>query len=160
MTLDATGAQQTGIYHWNNTEPTSSVFTLYTNGGSNQNDITYIAYVWHSVEGYSKVGSYKGNGNADGSFIYTGFKPKFVLTKPMEAASNWHMYDTVRSPYNPVDKKLSANLANSEAGPEIDIDILSNGFKTMRVTSALSNNNQQYLFMAFAEEPFKYATAR
>ena len=78
----------------------------------------------------------------------------------MEAASNWHMYDTVRSPYNPVDKKLSANLANSEAGPEIDIDILSNGFKTMRVTSALSNNNQQYLFMAFAEEPFKYATAR
>ncbi len=145
--------------YFDDTDPTASVFSVGTSSQTNGvNNI--LAYCWHSVEGYSKIGSYKGNGNADGSFIYTGFKPKFVITKPIEAASNWHMYDTVRSPSNPVDKKLSANTTSAEAGPEVDIDILSNGFKTRRVTSALSNNNQHYFFMAFAENSFKHATAR
>jgi hypothetical protein len=145
---------------WSDVEPTTSVFAVGNHSDTNTNDATYLAYCWREIEGYSKIGSYEGNGNADGSFIYTGFKPKFVITKPMEAASNWHMYDTGRSTSNPVDKKLSANLPSAEAGPEIDIDILSNGFKTRRVTSALSNSGEGYLYMAFAETPFKYTTAR
>ena len=160
MTLNSNGAvaDEAALFH--DTAPTSSVVTISTGNWVNINTKNYVMYCWHSVDGFSKIGAYAGNGNADGTFIYTGFRPKFVITKPIQAASNWHMYDTVRSPYNVVDKKLSANLSNIEAGPEADIDILSNGFKTRRVTSALSNSGEGYLFIAFAEHPFKYTTAR
>jgi hypothetical protein len=138
------------------TTPTSTI----VKPGSNiiANGQTLIFYNFASVDGYSKVGSYTGNGNADGTFIYTGFRPRFILTKPSSYAHNWTIIDTERDTYNPVENFLHPNLTNAE----IDlpwIDIVSNGFK-FRNTHVSINGSYTYIYMAFAETPFKYSNAR
>ena len=157
MNLDAAGAAQTGIYHWNNTEPTSSVFTLYTNGGSNQNDIAYIAYLFGSIEGYSKIGSYEGNGNADGAFVYCGFRPAFIITKSVDSTSAWQIFDSKREGFNVDNDVLEADATSAETTTDY-IDTLSNGFKSRIATDP--NVAESYIYMAFAETPFKNANAR
>jgi len=156
--------------YFQSTDPTDSVFYIGTDSYINNSSDNYIAYCWHSVEGYSKFGKYIGNGSADGSFVYTGFRPKFILFKKTSGGGDrWFMADTARSPFNVtlndgdggiklVDASASdAEFANS---PAEDFDIVSNGFK-FRINDGGSNGvGATYIYMAFAESPFKYSLAR
>jgi hypothetical protein len=142
---------------WNNTAPTSNVFT---NGvGVVAGGNTAVAYCFAEVAGYSKFGSYTGNGSADGPFVYTGFRPAYVLYKGSSAAGGaWDIHDAARSPRNVAVQTLFANTSGAEGG--IEIDILSNGFK-IRDTSANANSSgATYIFAAFAEAPLKFSLAR
>jgi len=139
------------------TEPTSSVFSY--NPGS-QNGNNHIAYLFSNVEGYSKVGKYTGNGDANGSFIYTGFKPVWIIYKKV-AAENWHMLDIKRDTLYPNSAGLDPNLYNAEANDaNLQMDFLSNGFKLRSSHGTANASGEPYIYMAFAETPFKYANAR
>ncbi len=145
---------------WNDTAPTSSVFTLGSAGDINDTDDTYIAYLWRSIEGYSKVFSYTGNGNADGPFVWCGFRPKFLLMKNASSAGHeWFVYDTDRNTYNPLDDYLLPDLPNAE-GSVVSYDFLSNGFKVRTASVKHNTNAHIYMGVAFAEMPFKYSNAR
>ena len=147
---------------WNNTDPTSSVFSIgtsnSTSGVSSGDEL--VAYCFHSVEGFSKFGSYTGNGSTDGPFVYTGFRPAFVMIKAADSAYNWIIWDTTRDTYNEFTKFLYPNLSDAEAIGSNVADAVSNGFK-LRATSVNRNaSGETYIYMAFAEMPFKYANAR
>ena len=140
-------------------QPTSSVFQIRTSTTVNASLGEYVAYCFHSVEGYSKIGSYEGNGNADAPFIYTGFSPAFILLKSVDSTGDWAMQDNKRLGYNP-SKSLYANHDYSQSVTGY-MDILSNGFKPRNVTGAPSNaSGDTILYIAFAETPFKTANAR
>jgi len=145
------------------TAPSSTVFTVNSNDKTNNSSGNYVAYCFHSVEGYSKAGSsYEGNGNADGTFIYTGFRPSYFLVKNVDSVEGWNVWDNKRSTYNSTWRKLSPNTDAAEyvASETIyAIDFLSNGVK-LRTTYSAVNEANTFLFMAFAESPFKYANAR
>ncbi len=152
--LNATQAEyvHSGNIYWNNTLPTSSVFSIGTSGSVNSSGTEYLAYCFADVKGYSKFGTYTGNGNADGTFVYTGFKPAFVLLKNITDASDWNMKDSKRPGYNQINDILYPNLNNAEEHGG-DIDIVSNGFK-IRTTAANTNDSgSTYIYMAFAEAP-------
>jgi hypothetical protein len=136
--------------------PTSSVFSnVPFTGGTNQ-----VAYCFHSVEGFSKFGTYTGNGSDDGPFINTGFRPAWVMIKRTDDTENWYINDTTRSTYNPLtNATLYANL-NAAEGTGHAIDYLSNGFRIVNSNAAYNANSGTYIYMAFAEMPFKYANAR
>jgi len=137
--------------------PSSSTFsTSYTNG------VTIVAYCFVEIEGYSKISTYLGNGGADGPFINTGFKPGYILIKSHTDADNWHICDVVRSPGNPHNDVLRANLSNAESADHagFDVDSYSNGFKIRSTNSELNTSAKRYIYMAFAESPVKYANAR
>ncbi len=139
--------------------PTSTVFTVDGNNLNGSGD-TVIAYCFANCEGYIKAGSYVGNGNADGSFVYTGFKPAWVMVKNISATEAWVVADNGRSPFNVVDEILKPNNSNAEAtGSTYEIDILSNGFKP-RTTWEGWNQATTFVYLAMAHNPFKYATAR
>ena len=157
LLLNTTAASATAANVWNNTAPTSSVFTVGTAASTNQNTATYIAYIFHSVEGYSKVGSYTGNGSSDGPFVYTGFRPTFVITKFSSSTGNWVMFDAERNNYNVIDDWLLANSSNAE-GTGTALDFLSNGFK-LRASGSGWNDSGTYIYLAFGQS-FKYANAR
>ena len=158
MRLDLTNAENDnsnvfGAY------PGASVWTIGNDAGVNDSGKDYIAYCFHSVEGYSKVGNYEGNSNADGPFIYTGFKPAFVLIKGVDqAGSSWFLLDDKRDPYNVVNHELYADANNAESTGSRAIDFVSNGFKS-RGADAL-NYSSTMLYIAFAESPFKTSNAR
>jgi len=151
---------------WNNTDPTSNVMTIGNAGDVNQDTKDIVAYLWSEVEGYSKFGTYTGNGSADGPFCYCGFKPAFVMCGPNASASDWYIYDTARWPINPAEDPLAANEDDTEANFDarpVDniIHIVSNGFK-IRFLDASGYHNYlgwDYSFVAFAESPFKHANA-
>jgi len=148
---------------WNDTAPTSSVFTTADNAIINTNTHTYIAYLFASVEGYSKVGSYTGNGNADGPTVFMGFKPAFVLIKRTDADEDWWLYDNVRDTGNPHTQFLYANTTTAEqtgTGDNIALDFISNGIKLRTANVNWNASGGTYIYLAFAETPFKYATAR
>ena len=145
------------------TQPSSTVVTIgannsgvgYTNGNGNK----YIAYCFHSVDGFSKFGKYTGNGSTDGPFVYTGFRPAFVMIKRSDAADNWVLLDSGRNPYNVVNARLFADLAQAD-GTTDSCDFTSNGFKVKTTASWINASSGTLIFMAFAEMPFKYANAR
>jgi len=139
---------------WNDTAPTSSVFTLGTTNDVNGDARTYVHYVFTPIQGYSKFGSYTGNGDADGPFVYTGFKPAWTMIKRSDTSNDgWYIHDSTRSPFNQIDKAVKANLTSAEGG-EI-IDYVSNGFKQRIGANANFNaDGGTYIYMAFAEEPF------
>jgi hypothetical protein len=145
---------------WNDTAPTTSTFSIgsYLYG----NTIKYIAYCFHDVEGYSKFGSYTGNGSPDGPFIYTGFRPALVLIKRYDAAENWWLLDNKRNPYNQVDTALRPNdpAFDAVSPTKYAQDFLSNGIKLKTLDPDVNIINGTYIYMAFAENPFKYANAR
>ncbi len=139
--------------------------TLITLGADQTNDSsssTYVAYCFHSVEGYSKFGSYTGNGNADGTFVYTGFRPAFLIVKRTDNTGNWFVLDSVRDPENATPYKiLYPNLSNAEdSSGGFVYDLLSNGFKFRNTEGDVNASGGTYIYMAFAENPFKYANAR
>jgi hypothetical protein len=160
LLLNQTDAVGTSSTTWNATVPTSTVFSVGLNDSStNVNGVTHVAYCWSEIAGFSKIGSYTGNGNADGPFVYTGFRPKFILIRNISATNNWNIFDSTRDPFNVVDLSLQPNLSTAEF-TEADLDILSNGFK-LRVTNAgLNGNTNTLIYMAFAENPFKNSLAR
>ena len=146
---------------WNDTAPTASVFSLGNNAAINGNNSTYMAYCWHSVDGYSKFGSYTGIGNNDGPFIYCGFRPAFIILKNTAAYQHYVIYDTKRSISNLVDNAVYADVTEAESSAaEHNIDILSNGFKIRNNAAQNNTNANLHIFMAFAETPFKYSNAR
>jgi len=145
---------------WNNTSPTSSVFSV--GQDSNTNGNSYVGYIWTPIAGFSQFGSYTGNGSADGPFIYTGFRPKFILWKcTTTGATDWDIYDSVRDPYNAANHRLIPDSSGAEQtlSPPT-FDILSNGFKLRYGYSSSNNNGDNYIYAAFAETPFKYSNAR
>ena len=154
LILNETDAVDTNTM-WNNTAPTSSVFTLGSKSGSNTNNQNYIAYIFVDIQGYCKTGTYTGNGNADGTFIYTGFKPAFVMVKDSSNAGyNWMMYDNKRLGYNGGSRYLIANESYAESGSSDNLmDFTSNGFK-LRIADQNINRTHTYLYMCFAENPF------
>jgi len=148
-----------GNIYWNGTHPTSSVFSIGTSGAVNASE-NYVVYCFADVKGYSKIGSYSGNSNADGIFVYTGFKPAFIITKASTTGQSWQLYDTKRNPFNQSNKVLfpNQNYAEQDDSSAAAIDILSNGFK-QRVNDAGGNGSgNDYIYMAFAESPFVTST--
>ncbi len=158
MHLDTTAAAVDDLDFWRDTYPTSSVFTIGSNGNVNYNNDDFVFYAFHSVDGYSKVGSYVGNGDADGAFVYTGFKPAFVIVKRL-ADEGWQMFDSTRSPYNVVVDSLTPNGNGVEITYGIDVDIVSNGFK-FRGDDGSCNASDDYIYIAIAKSPFQYSNAR
>jgi len=146
---------------WNNTSPTSSVFTLGNHDNHNANDNSVIAYCFAEKQGYSKFGSYVGNGNADGTFFYLGFKPAWVmLKKTTDGTSSWCIFDNKRLGRNPNNPRLYANNNNASEGAsdEAYVDILSNGFKLRGAQPDINLSGKTYIYMAFAEQPFVTST--
>jgi hypothetical protein len=160
--LNLAQAPNTGESHWNSTNPGSSVFTLGAGDGVNNLNEEHIAYCFHSVDGFSKIGSYTGNGSADGPFIYTGFQPKYILVKRVNSAGGWPLLDDERNPYNVVQKEVRAESSDAERdiSGSFTTDFLSNGFKCRANNTHFNGSNEPYIYMAFAEFPFKFATAR
>ena len=141
-------------------KPTSSVFYTSWLSGLGANGINYIAYCFAPVEGFSAFGSYTGNGSTDGPFVYTGFKPRWILIKRAAGLSSWNIYDTTRGTYNVLNMYLEAESTAVEATDHA-FDILSNGFK-LRLGGLGKDNNssEEYIYAAFAEHPFKTSRAR
>ena len=159
--LQLNSSNATGDYagYFNDTEPTSSVFTLGNDTGINQSGDTYIAYCFAEKQGYSKFGSYTGNGNADGTFVYTGFKPAFVMVKATSiSGKSWMMFDNKRIGYNQANYTMVANGSDVEDTTAGRYDILSNGFKLRNSGSAQNGSGISYIYMAFAENPFVSST--
>ena len=152
MRLNNNNAFATASTYWNNTSPDSSIFTVGTTGNINGSGNTYIAYCFAEKQGYSKIGSYVGNGNADGTFIYTGFKPAFVMLKSSTSTESWVLFDNKRLGYNPDNNGLRPDSSAVEV-TDNDVDLLSNGFKMIRSTGYINDSGQTYIYMAFAEAP-------
>jgi hypothetical protein len=130
--------------------PTSSIF--YCSPASSS--YNYVAYCFAEKQGYSKFGSYTGNGNADGAFVHTGFKPAWIMIKQTNSTGSWTIHDTKRGAINPIDEDLFANLNSAESDNDVEKDILSNGFKLRASHSAVNGDGSTYIYMAFAESPF------
>jgi hypothetical protein len=169
LTLDTSNASTAYANVWGNTAPTATQFTLGTSWSA---VYSYVAYLWAEVPGFSKFGSYSGNGvNQNGPFVYCGFKPRWILIKRADAASStidsaWAIYDSARNPYNDNSAKwlsASSSIADCTANTatqSLGLDILSNGFKVLGDYGSDNAAGGTYIFAAFAEAPFKYATAR
>ena len=153
--LDSTQAALSATAMWNDTTPTSSVFSVGTSGASNASG-AMIAYCFAEKTGYSKIGSYTGNGNADGSFIYTGFKPAWLLIKRSDASTErWVILDSKRDTFNVSNKAVYADDSQAEnpSTSEQGLDILSNGFKIRNSNTKTNTSGATYIYMAFAEAP-------
>jgi len=139
----------------NSAASSSSVITTDGSGDSNPSGGTVVSYCFHSVQGYSKIGRYTGNGSEDGPFVYLGFKPRWILFKNTGAAEEWVLQDTTRNPNNPVTKniRVDSNIAEADSS-SIDIDFLSNGFKNRSDQAQVNSSGVTYIYMAFAEHPF------
>ena len=157
LALNTTAAQATDATMWNSTTPTSAVFSLGTNAAVNTNAGTYIAYAFAEKAGYSKFGSYTGNGSADGPFVYTGFKPKYVMVKTNSTTGDWYIWDTARDTYNPLASNLLGNTSAAQTSSTA-IDSNANGFKIRNSTAGFNTNAASYVYAAFADYPFERAT--
>ena len=140
---------------FNNTAPTTSVFTVDSDGQVNENSNTFVAYCFSEVQGFSKFGKYTGNGNADGTFVYPGFRPAWLLLKKSSASGNtWQIFDNKRDTGNALDNTLEADTNSAEATGTDRLDFLSNGFKIRTSGSAQNASGATFIYMAFAEAPF------
>jgi len=153
--LESTDAAYDGTAAWNSTTPTSSVFSLGSHTKTNGSSDTIIAYCFAEKKGYSKFGSYTGNGNADGTFVYTGFRPAFLITKRTDSSSSgdWNITDSTRNPNNVIGQILYTNLTNAEGSGSV-YDFYSNGFKIRESGAGTNASGSPYIYMAFAESPF------
>ena len=159
--LNGTSGSFSKPSYWNSTATTSTVFTLGNDITVNQSGDNFVAYCFAPIAGYSAFGSYVGNGVADGPFIYTGFRPRYFILKNITSAQSWSVQDTSRSPYNVGSAVLLPNSSSAELTGTDFVDILSNGFKIRHSSSGNNNNSgDTYIYMAFAENPFKYSLAR
>ena len=155
--LDVTDAWNGGgsyQNYWYVSGMTTSTFGISNNNNTNASSGTFIAYCFAEKKGYSKFGSYTGNGNADGTFVYTGMKPSFILLKMSSGTGSWNIFDNKRDTFNPTSKRLVPNLSNAEADTSTQaIDFLSNGFKLKSNNTDQNGSGSTYIYMAFAENP-------
>ena len=163
--LNDTAATTDDANAWNDTSPTSTVFSVGANGGDTNNSSggATIAYCFHSVVGYSKVGSFVGNGNADGPFVFTGHRPSFLLIKRTDAAgTNWWIFDNKRSTFNVVNDGIITNGSDAEFADNSSllIDFLSNGFKVRNTYGDLNTSGANHIFLSLADQPAKFSNAR
>jgi hypothetical protein len=159
LRLNTTDAEDTNNY-FNDTAPTTDVFSLGTTVNVNGNGYTYVAYCFAEVKGFSKFGSYTGNGSADGTFVYTGFKPAYFVIKRTDTTENWYCTDIKRNPINPVTGNLLLlNKTDAEISTSYPVDFLSNGFKIRGNNNITNASGGTYIYMAFAENPFVTSTA-
>ena len=153
LTLNTSAANSIGDNtFWNSVAPSSTLFSLGNNTRANASGQTIIAYCFAEKQGYSKMGSYVGNGNADGRFVYTGFKTAYVIAKRTDGTSNWNQFDNKRFGFNVKNPLLYPNLTNAEAD-DVFIDLLSNGFKLRTTNGDINASGGSYIYMAFAEAP-------
>jgi len=155
LQLDETGAFYDDATQWSDEPPTSSVFTLGNSAQVNANTATFLAYLWSEKQGFSKMGQYTGNGNADGVFTFTGFKPAWIMFKRL-ATNDWFIVDNKIHNFNKAEaasKMLRPNLNNAEQANNT-VDLLSNGFKARNANDAYNASDSTYVYMAFAEAPF------
>jgi hypothetical protein len=153
--------KQDQILAWNDTAPTSSVFSVGSGGSSNGSGASMITYCFAEKQGFSKFGSYTGNGNADGTFVYTGFKPSFVLVKRTDTVGyEWSIWDNKRDPFNLADTTLRSNTSETEStiGSFYQIDMLSQGYKFRTSNGDVNASDGIFIYMAFAENPFVTST--
>ena len=164
LTLNDANGFDDNDNRWNDTAPTSSVFTIYSSNEVNDASKTYVYYAFAEIDGFSKFGSYEGNNNADGPFIHTGFTPAWIVFKHVDANGEWWwMLDTTRDPYGNLVTEVmypNANSAEGGIGGGAGIDILANGFKIKGTNGGMNGYTNTFVYMAFAEFPFKYANAR
>jgi len=163
IVLESTAAKATLAAMWNSTTPTSSVFSIGTNANVSQNAATFVAYCFAAVAGYSAFGSYTGNASTDGPFVYTGFRPRFVMWKNASAVGDWQIFDTSRNLYNLTNLDLRPNLSQAEttqATTNQPLDFLSNGFKIRGSGAGGNGSGNTIIYAAFAENPFKNSLAR
>ena len=156
LALNTTAAVNTDATFWNSTNPTSSVFSI---GTAFTPATTMVAYCFSAVAGYSAFGSYTGNGSTDGPFVYCGFRPRYVMTKRTDSTGDWAVYDTSRDVANVASLELYPDSSSAEVNTA-RLDILSNGFKLRNAGAFQNANGGTYIFMAFAENPFKISLAR
>jgi len=161
LVLDDTDATADSATAFNDTSPTATVFTVNTSHSVNADGEKYIAYCWRSIDGFSKVGEYVGNGNAVGTFINTGFRPAWIMVKRFDSTGNWILFDNKRQGYNLENDYLYANSSDAEAdGGSSGVDLVSSGFKIRNTYGDMNVADGNYIYLAFAETPFKYANAR
>jgi hypothetical protein len=158
LVLNSTAAEASFSTMWGASGMTSSTCG-FTVGGSTYANDNHVAYCFAPVAGYSAFGSYTGNGSTDGTFVYTGFRPRFVMIKITSSTGNWDMLDTSRNTSNLTNYRLFAESSSAEL-TGAGVDILSNGFKIRNTDTSYNSSGQTYIYMAFAENPFKYANAR
>jgi hypothetical protein len=160
LNLNSTNAQSgTSAAYWNNTTPTSTVFSVGTDNKTNgSNAAGMICYAFAPVAGYSAFGSYVGNGSSDGPFVFLNFRPRYVMMKRTDSTSDWAIHDAARNTYNTTNSRVWANSSSAEVTSTYDIDFLSNGFKFR--TSSHNESGGTYIYMALAENPFKYSLGR
>ena len=156
MALNSNQAFDTSTTYWNDTTPSSTLFTVGTNGDTNSSG-TMIAYCFAQKQGYSKFGSYTGNANTDGAFVYCGFRPAFVMIKST-ALNSWEILDNKRNPSNVAGKSIFPDGSGAEYDYTNRIDILSNGFKARTTSDGVNGSGINYMYMAFAEFPFTSST--
>jgi len=150
--LEGTVVPHAHVDYWNNTSPTSSVFYIGAGTGTNGNGNNLIAYCFAEKTGYSKFGTYVGNQNDDGTFVYTGFKPALIIVKNTVDSQDWFMYDNRRPGYN-YNYYLTANTAGAEVTSDNWVDFTSNGFKLRKGQTGTNRSDDTYIYMAFAEAP-------
>jgi hypothetical protein len=158
MSPNLTSAKLTYTDYWGAAVPSATVFGLKAGiGWANE----VIAYCFHSVDGYSKVGSWTSNNSADGTFVYTGFKPRYIMSKQSANLGDWVIFDTERNTYNESGAYLEANTSDAEYSARHKVDILSNGFKARSSYGEFNGyTSSTQIFIAFAEVPFKFSNAR
>lgn len=162
LVLNTTAASASSATIWNATSPTSSVFSVGINTDSNTITVTYVAYCFTPIKGFSAFGSYTGNGSTDGPFVYLGFRPRYLMLKITTTAGYyWMIKDASRDPYNTTSHELYANVNDAEyTASSYQLDFLSNGFKIKSAGQALNGSGDTYIYMAFAENPFQNSLAR
>ena len=152
LLLDAMNASEDAGF-LNDTAPTSTIFTLgNADDAWNSNGDKFIAYCWAEIPGYSKFGSYKGNGSTNGTYVHLGFKPAFIITKQTNSTGSWFIFDNKRNGYNEIEPYVMSNSSNGDA-TDLGWDILSNGFKNRNSYSATNGSGNTFVYMAFAEQP-------
>jgi hypothetical protein len=161
LLLNTTDAAVNLAGYWGTSEPSSTVVSFDNGGygGNNSNGLTYLMYCFAPVDGYSAFGSYTGNGSADGPFVYTGFRPRWVLLKNTSQTADWVVVDAARLGYNAANSLLFPDGTSIEA-PGDYMDLLSNGFKILSSLGEFNQNTSQYIYAAFAESPFNFSRAR
>jgi hypothetical protein len=159
LVLDLTLGELTNSAYWNNTAPTSTVFSLGIGEPVNGNAKTFVAYCFAEISGFSKAFSYTGNGSSDGPFSFTGMRPAYLMIKRTDTTSNWTVLDVKRLGYNVDNNPLFPNLSDAEGTTDL-ADLLSNGFKLRTTDASVNASGGTYIGFAFAESPFKYSLAR
>jgi hypothetical protein len=162
LALQNTSGASLDFDPWNQTAPTSSVFTVNTTGSGtvNASGASYVCYAWAPVSGYSSFGSYTGNGSSDGPFVFTGFRPKWVMLKQSSGSgTGWQIHDTSRNTYNVMNNRLQPNNSDAESTYTTS-DFLSNGFKLRDSDASWNSSGATYIYACFAESPFAYSRAR